>query len=164
MGTRLRTLVNKMKGVKLSDGKTLQGKGRLTQKRIDSFQVFYGVALRSNKCDLNEMCRSTKAILTHYSDTPDDYRHENCPDGSRRRWVAMDQRRIYEVSRQAGDGAKDRRRKHRQIKMKQLDVFEKDDGQAYRSGAFHAPTEKAVRCCRKCGKPIKGHPRSRCIV
>jgi len=69
-------------GIKLSDGKPLQGKGRLTQKRIDSFQVFYGVALRSKTGDLDAMCRSTNAILEHYSSLDDDNRHRNCPDGA----------------------------------------------------------------------------------
>ena len=38
-------------GKKLADGKQLTGKGRLTNKLINSFQVFYGMAIRKNKGD-----------------------------------------------------------------------------------------------------------------
>jgi hypothetical protein len=57
-------------GQKLSDGKGVQGVGRLTQARIDSFQVFYGRAIRSNKGNPIAMSGATKAILNHYSELP----------------------------------------------------------------------------------------------
>lgn len=71
-----------VEGQKLSDGKGVQGKGRLTQERIDSFQVFYGKALRNNKGDSAAMGRATMAILKHYSDIPTDQQHEDCPEGT----------------------------------------------------------------------------------
>ena len=46
-------------GVKLSDGKGLSGKGRLTQARIDYFQCLYGKAIRDNPGDAEAMSRQT---------------------------------------------------------------------------------------------------------
>ena len=42
MGTGLRALVNKSRGQKLVNGRRLQGKGRLTKKRTDDYQTYYG--------------------------------------------------------------------------------------------------------------------------
>ena len=67
-------------GKKLSDGKGIQGRGRLTHEHIDSFQVFYGRALRSNKGNSTAMSQATMAILKHYSDLPGDQQHEDCPE------------------------------------------------------------------------------------
>ena len=49
MCTRLRKLKASMKGKKLSDGKTVFGKGRLTDTQIDKIQSVYGVAIRANR-------------------------------------------------------------------------------------------------------------------
>ncbi|XP_013404174.1 uncharacterized protein LOC106169300 [Lingula anatina] len=78
MGTRLRRLVARNKGVKLSDGKGLQGAGRLTMTRIDSMQTFYGLAIRRNIGNLDGMVRETQAITRHYSELAD---HSYCPEG-----------------------------------------------------------------------------------
>ena len=40
---------------KLSDGKSIEGYGRLTDKRIDKLQIFYGLAIKRNKGDLTAM-------------------------------------------------------------------------------------------------------------
>ena len=42
VGSRLRKLKSSNKGVKLSDGKGLSGKGRLTDEKIDVLQNYYG--------------------------------------------------------------------------------------------------------------------------
>jgi hypothetical protein len=68
-------------GQKLNDGKGIQGRGRLTQEQIDSFQVFYGKALCNNKGDVDAMSRSTMAILKHYSEMPEEDQHADCPKG-----------------------------------------------------------------------------------
>lgn len=60
------------------DGKPLSGPGRLTLAMVDSFQVWYGQALRKNKGDTNRMSTETKAILHHYSEDAD---HTYCPNG-----------------------------------------------------------------------------------
>ncbi|XP_013381184.1 uncharacterized protein LOC106152218 [Lingula anatina] len=79
MGSRLRRLVERNKGVKLSDGKGLEGAGRLTQQRIDAMQTFYGLAIRRNQGNLEGMVKETKTISRHYTDPPD---HSFCPDGA----------------------------------------------------------------------------------
>ena len=68
-------------GKKIEDGKGIGGKGRLTLKRIDTLQNFYGKAIRDNRGDAKAMSRATHAILKHYSSTPDQPRHEDCPVG-----------------------------------------------------------------------------------
>ena len=69
-------------GKKLSDGKGLSGKGRLTCKRIDAMQNFYGRAIRDNEGDAKAMAQATRAILKHYSSTPENPQHDDCPKGS----------------------------------------------------------------------------------
>ena len=68
-------------GKKLADGKGIGGKGRLTIARIDTMQCFFGLAIRNNKGDSNAMARETRAILKHYSSTPENQNHEDCPTG-----------------------------------------------------------------------------------
>ena len=43
MGTRLRKLKADYRGKKLADGKTLDGKGRLTDVQIDQITTYYGM-------------------------------------------------------------------------------------------------------------------------
>ena len=65
LGTALRKYKKDMKGRKLSDGKTVGGKGRLTDKVIDRMQNYYGKAIRENKGNLQGMQNSIKAIQCH---------------------------------------------------------------------------------------------------
>ena len=65
LGTALRKYKKDNKGKKLSDGKMVGGKGRLTDKVIDKMQNYYRKAIRSNKGDLNRMKESIKAIQYH---------------------------------------------------------------------------------------------------
>ena len=79
LGTRLRNLVKAHKGTK----KPLSGKGKLTEKVINSMQNFYGNAIRSNTSNLYSMKKAVFAILFHFTDLPDVYtRHMFCPRGS----------------------------------------------------------------------------------
>ncbi|GFU43936.1 uncharacterized protein TNCV_4182151 [Trichonephila clavipes] len=57
MGTGLRALKLKMKGKKLSDKKTLDDHGRLTDAEIDKLQRYYGLAIRNNTDSINSMKR-----------------------------------------------------------------------------------------------------------
>ena len=61
----------KLKGMKLSDGKPIVGKGRLTDKALNTLQNHYGMAIRQNKGNLYAMKKSIVAILHHCSDIPD---------------------------------------------------------------------------------------------
>ena len=54
-----------MKGKKLSDGKTVGGRGQLTDKVIDKMQNYYGKAIRGNKGNLEGMKLRIKAIQQH---------------------------------------------------------------------------------------------------
>ena len=67
-----------MTGNKLSDGKSLGGKGRLTIARIDPLQNFYGLVIRNNKGNSEAMSKATMAILDHYEE---DTLHDHCLPG-----------------------------------------------------------------------------------
>lgn len=80
MGTRLRNLVRDKRGQKLSDGKGISGKNRLTKKIINAMQNYYGMAIRQNTTNLYAMKKSIIAILFHCSENKDmDDRHKFCP-------------------------------------------------------------------------------------
>lgn len=80
MGTRLRNLRTMMKGKVLSDGKKLSGKGRLTDKIINTIQNYYGLAIRQNAGQLYQMKKSIAAILFHLSENKNiESRHKFCP-------------------------------------------------------------------------------------
>ena len=65
MGTCLRELKRKSRGKKISDGKGIGGIGRLTDKKIDSIQNYYGQAIRQNSGNLLPMKSAIMAILKH---------------------------------------------------------------------------------------------------
>ena len=67
MGTRLRNLKKSLKGQKLSDGKPISGKGRLTDKHIDLLQSYYRTAIVSNKHNLQGMRQAVWATFFHRS-------------------------------------------------------------------------------------------------
>ena len=77
MGTCLRNLKKNIKGP-LADGKTLVGKGRLTDKKIDKLQDYYGIAIRDNKNDLVSMREAIWAIYFHYHSTDAILQHSFC--------------------------------------------------------------------------------------
>ena len=80
-GTHMRKLKISFKGKKLSDGKTLFGKGRLTQKTIVSMQTYYTGAIRNNPTSLSGMIRDIWAIWYHMASTDDCPQHQFCPVG-----------------------------------------------------------------------------------
>ena len=65
IGTALREFKNKRKSCKLSDGKYVGGKGRLTKVVIDNIQNYYGSAIRNSKGSIDGMKQSIKAIQHH---------------------------------------------------------------------------------------------------
>ncbi len=65
MDTALRSYKEGKKGMKLSDGKTVGVKARLTDVVIDKIQGYYGKAIRSNKNNLEGMYRAVWAIFCH---------------------------------------------------------------------------------------------------
>lgn len=80
MGTRLRKL--KQAGVKCSDGKSVGGKGRLTDSVIDKLTVYYGNAIREHKNSLCDMRKAVWAIYFHTRSTDSEPLHTFCPPGS----------------------------------------------------------------------------------
>lgn len=81
MGSRLRTKVKAMKGKKLSDGKIISGKGRLTKKTIDSLQNYFGLAIRRNRGNLKAMRKDVWATFFHRLSTDEKPNHHMCPKG-----------------------------------------------------------------------------------
>jgi len=81
MGRRLRDLKNMYKGRKLEDGKTIGGRDRLTDTKIDLFQKYYGKAIRSHKQNKEGMRRAIWAILYHSASSDENPQHDYCPEG-----------------------------------------------------------------------------------
>ena len=65
MGSRLRSYKAKCRGLRLSDDKTVGGKGRLTDKSIDKIQNFNGPCIRNYVGDVDEMKKAIWAIFGH---------------------------------------------------------------------------------------------------
>ncbi|GFY32648.1 uncharacterized protein TNCV_674031 [Trichonephila clavipes] len=81
MGTRLRNILKMSKGIKLSDGKNISGRGRLTLKEVDSIQHYYGLAIRKKLSSVEDMKRAIWAIYFHKLSTEDNPQHALCPLG-----------------------------------------------------------------------------------
>ena len=64
---------------KLADGKGLNGKDQLTLARIDAIPNFFGIAIRKNNGNSQNMAKEIWAILDHYSSTLDKPKHDNYP-------------------------------------------------------------------------------------
>ncbi|GFW42593.1 uncharacterized protein TNCV_4257871 [Trichonephila clavipes] len=69
------------KGIKLSDGENISGRGRLTLKEVDSIQHYYGLAIRKNLSSVEDMKRAIWAIYFHKLSTEDNPQHALCPLG-----------------------------------------------------------------------------------
>lgn len=77
MGSRLRRLVQR---TVLPDGSKLSGRGRLTDKVIDSFTEYYGNAIRMNTGKtLEELTNACWAAYYHKLSTDADPQHGCCP-------------------------------------------------------------------------------------
>ncbi|GFW52594.1 uncharacterized protein TNCV_405221 [Trichonephila clavipes] len=81
MGTRLRNIVKTSKGIKLSNGKNISGRGRLTLNEVDSIQHYYGLAIRKNVSSMEDMKRAIWAIYFHKLSTENNPQHALCPLG-----------------------------------------------------------------------------------
>ena len=81
MGTGLRDILKTNKGKKLGDGKGISGRNRLTKKRIDSLQNYYGKAVRNNIGDVQSARNAVLAILDHSASTDEHPMHARCPKG-----------------------------------------------------------------------------------
>ncbi|GFV35349.1 uncharacterized protein TNCV_3203811 [Trichonephila clavipes] len=79
MGTRLGKLKLVYSKKKLSDGKTIGGKGRLTDSLIDKLAHYYGNAIRCNSTSVKEMRKVIWAVWNHSCSTDDELMHWFCP-------------------------------------------------------------------------------------
>ncbi|GFU34495.1 uncharacterized protein TNCV_1992371 [Trichonephila clavipes] len=79
MGTRLRKL--KQMSSKLSDGKSIGGKGKLTDRMIDLITTYYGNAIRQNKTCLSDMRKAVWAVYFHIRSSDEEPLHKFCPVG-----------------------------------------------------------------------------------
>ncbi|GFV22764.1 uncharacterized protein TNCV_4360821 [Trichonephila clavipes] len=79
MCTRLRKLKLVYSKKKLSDGKTIGGKGRLTDSLIDKLAHYYGNAIRCNSKSVKEMRKAIWAVWGHSCSTDDEPMHWFCP-------------------------------------------------------------------------------------
>lgn len=80
MGTRLRTLKSKKGKSKLSDGKTIGGRGRLTDAAIKQITTYYGLAIRRNTDSLDKMTNAVWAVYDHIRSSNQNLAHGKCPD------------------------------------------------------------------------------------
>jgi hypothetical protein len=81
MGTHLHKLRKELMGKKLEDGKSLAGRGRLTDKEIDNLQNYYGMAIRRNTDSEEKMKQNVWAIYFHKISTDSEPHHGLCPKG-----------------------------------------------------------------------------------
>ncbi|GFX59028.1 uncharacterized protein TNCV_3814621 [Trichonephila clavipes] len=79
METRLRKL--KQMSSKISDGKSIGGKGRLTDRMIDLITTYYGNAIRQNKTCLSDMRKALWAVYFHIRSSDEEPLHSFCPVG-----------------------------------------------------------------------------------
>lgn len=82
MGSRLRKLKSDFGGKKLSDKKTIGGKGRLTDSVIDKLTTYYGMAIRQHSNDYKEMQKAIWAIWYHKRSNDKEAIHDFCPKGT----------------------------------------------------------------------------------
>ena len=78
LGTALRKL--KKSGVVDEDGKVVKFKGRLTDKAIDSLNVYYGGAIRNSNGSVDNMVQAIDASFLHSTSTDSHPLHMKCPE------------------------------------------------------------------------------------
>lgn len=81
MGTRLRKLKTTLGKSKLSDGKTIGGKGRLTDSSINKLTNYYGNAIRGNTASVSDMRTAIWAVWAHTGSSDEEPMHWFCPKG-----------------------------------------------------------------------------------
>ena len=79
--SRLQRLKSSNKGRKLSHGKGISGKGRRTTGKMDVLQNYYGLAVRENLDNVDEMAKAVKASLLQVAPTEENSQYHFCPKG-----------------------------------------------------------------------------------
>ena len=83
IGKNLRDLKHRLGSTKLSDGKAIGGRGRLTDALIDSLQNYYGQAVRNHPGSITDMAQAIWASFCHTFSTDQKPRHDFCPKGDK---------------------------------------------------------------------------------
>lgn len=83
VGARLRNLVQTMtkNKQKLSDGKSINGRDRLTKERINRLQSLYRHAIIKNLGNVDAMKNGIQAVIHHSASSDDNPQHGYCPVG-----------------------------------------------------------------------------------
>ncbi|GFW10819.1 uncharacterized protein TNCV_4919381 [Trichonephila clavipes] len=81
MGARQRKLKTSNRNKKLSEGKSISGKNRLTDKFIDTITTYYGNAIRQNNSSVSDMRQAIWANYCNYRSTDEEPMHHFCPIG-----------------------------------------------------------------------------------
>ena len=81
LGSRLHSLKKRLGKTPLADGKPIGGAGRLTDKKIDKLQVYFGKAIRQNTHNITAMQNAVMAIWHHSRSTDENPDHDLCPEG-----------------------------------------------------------------------------------
>ncbi len=89
VGSRLRKLKSSNKGRKLSDGKGISGKGRLTTGKMDVLQNYYGFAIRENLDMLKKWLRLQRRLFSNVASTKENPQHYLCPERKEQLDVAI---------------------------------------------------------------------------
>ncbi|GFU45570.1 uncharacterized protein TNCV_1619971 [Trichonephila clavipes] len=105
MGTRLRKLKLVYSKKKLSDGKTIGGKGRLTDSLIDKLAHYYGNAIRCNSTSVKEMRKAIWAVWGHSCSTDDEPMHWFCPTNPNTWWRLHTRTRLSSVPKTNRDSS-----------------------------------------------------------
>ncbi|CAH0394960.1 unnamed protein product [Bemisia tabaci] len=79
MGTRLRKLKTAWGKKKLADNLTMGGRGRLTLDAIAKIQIYYGLAIRRNSSNLENMKAAVWSTFFHLLSTDENPSHSMCP-------------------------------------------------------------------------------------
>ena len=83
LGKGLRDLKQCLGNKKLSDGKPIEGRGRLTNGEINKLQNYYGDAVRAHAGNVQDTTRAIWASLFHRASSDEKPVHQFCPTGLR---------------------------------------------------------------------------------
>ncbi|GFU61754.1 uncharacterized protein TNCV_4612311 [Trichonephila clavipes] len=163
MGTRFRKLKLVYSKNKLSDGKTIRGKGRLTDSLINKLAHYYGNAIRCNSTSVKEMWKAIWAVWGHSCSTDDEPMHWFCPTNPNTWYLShpallkkclgekfglkinrnvcvslaeRDNRRIFTSRQRRLESSFEARRAKKIKRSKEIELFQEQEGIFYDPGAF----------------------------
>ncbi|GFS83714.1 uncharacterized protein TNCV_610611 [Trichonephila clavipes] len=138
MGTRLRKLKLVYSKKKLSDGKTISAKGRLTDSLIDKLAHYYCNATRCNSTSVKEMREAIWAVWGHSCSTDDEPMHWFCPTNPNTKLslAERDNCPIFTSRQRRLASSFEARRAKKIKKSKAIELFQEQEGISYDPGAF----------------------------